>query len=118
MPSPDFTEVAKAADLAPGAKKVIVVDGERYVLVNLDGEFAAILDECGHASGLLSKGKLEGDVIVCPRHFARYDLRTGALVDGPLADDVPVCQVEVEDGAVYLKPPAELSSDRTRSRYG
>ena len=118
MPPPDFTEVAKAADLAPGARKVIVVDGERYVLVNLDSEFAAILDECGHASGLLSKGKLEGDVIVCPRHFARYDFRTGALVDGPPAANVPVCEVEVEDGAVYLKPPAEICSNRSRSRYG
>lgn len=113
MPSPDFTEVAKTTEVAPGDKKVVVLEGERYVLVNLDGEFAAILDECGHAMGLLSKGKLEGDVIVCPRHFARYDLRTGALVDGPLADDVPVCEVVVEEGTIYLKPPAELAAPKS-----
>ena len=117
MPPPDYIEAAKTADVAPGEKKVVVVEGERYVLVNLEGEFAAILDECGHATGLLSKGKLEGDVIVCPRHFARYDLRTGALVDGPLADDVPVCEVLVEEGTVYLKPPAELGSPKSNWRY-
>ena len=117
MPPPDYTDVAKITDVAPGEKKVVVIEGERYVLVNLDGEFAAILDECGHATALLSKGKLEGDVIVCPRHFARYDLRTGALVEGPLAEDVPVCEVLVEEGTVYLKPPAELGSPKSYSRY-
>ena len=117
MPPPDYTDVAKITDVGPGEKKVVVIEGERYVLVNLDGEFAAILDECGHATALLSKGKLEGDVIVCPRHFARYDLRTGALVDGPLAEDVPVCEVLVEEGTVYLKPPAELGSPKSYSRY-
>ena len=118
MPPPDYTEAAKTTDVAPGKKKVVVIEGERYVLVNLDGEFAAILDECGHATALLSKGKLEGDVIVCPRHFARYNLRTGALVFGPLADDVPVCEVLVEEGTVYLKPPAELGSPKSDMRYG
>ena len=59
MPPPDYTDVAKITDVAPGEKKVVVIEGERYVLVNLDGEFAAILDECGHATALLSKGKLE-----------------------------------------------------------
>ena len=117
MPPPDYTDVAKITDVGPGEKKVVVIEGERYVLVNLDGEFAAILDECGHATALLSKGKLEGDVIVCPRHFARYDLRTGALVDGPLAEDVPVCEVLVEEGTVYLKPPAELGSPKSYLRY-
>ena len=117
MPSPDFTEVAKITELAPGQKKIVAVDGERYVLVNLGGEFAAILDECGHASGLLSKGKLEGNVIVCPRHFARYDLRTGTLVEGPMAEDVPVCTVLIEGDTVYLKAPIEHEQRRSNWRY-
>ena len=117
MPPPDYTEVAKTTDVSPGEKKVVVIDDERYVLVNLDGEFAAILDECGHATAMLSKGNLEGDLIVCPRHFARYDLRTGALVEGPLAEDVPVCEVLVEEETIYLKPPADLGSPKTYWRY-
>ena len=105
MPPPDFTEVAKVSDVSPGEMKVVVVDRERYILVNLAGEFFAIRDECGHAFGLFSKGWLEDDVVVCPRHYARYDLRTGALVDGPLANDVPIGEVLIEDSTVYLKPP-------------
>ena len=117
MPPPDFVEVAKTTDVEPGQKTVVAVDDERYVLVNLGGEFAAILDECGHASGILSKGKLEGHVIVCPRHFARYDLRTGTLVDGPLADDVPVCEVLIEGDTVYLRAPHEDAQRSPNLRY-
>ena len=105
MPPPDFTDVAKVSDVSPGEMKVVMVDRERYILVNLAGDFFSIRDECGHAFGLLSKGWLEDDLVVCPRHYARYDLRTGALVDGPLAKDVPACQVLVEDDTIYLKPP-------------
>ena len=117
MPPPDFVEVAKTTDVEPGQKKIVAIDGERYVLVNLDGEFAAILDECGHANGMLSKGKLEGYVIVCPRHFARYDLRTGSLIDGPLADDVPVCETLVEGNTVYLRAPQDHEQRKTNWRH-
>ncbi len=107
MPPPEYVEVAKVTDVEPGRMKVVAIDDERYVLVNLDGEFAAILDQCGHANGMLSRGKLEGNIIVCPRHFARYDLRTGYLVDGPLSEDVPVCEVVVEGDAIFVKAPQE-----------
>src|SRR5207248_4356859 len=54
-------------------------------------------DLCGHDWAPLSRGKLEGHVVVCPRHFARYDVRTGQLLSGPLADDVPVYEVRIEE---------------------
>jgi len=62
--------------------KMVVADRERLLLVNMAGLFYAISDECGHDWAPLSRGKLEGYVVVCPRHFARYDVRTGQLLSG------------------------------------
>jgi len=48
----------------------------------------ALSDVCGHQRASLSKGRLEGYVLECPLHFARYDVRTGALLSGPVVEDI------------------------------
>ena len=98
-----FVPVAKVSELSPGQMKMVVADRERLLLVNMAGTFYAISDTCGHDWAPLSRGKLEGHVVVCPRHFARYDVRTGQLLSGPLADDVPVYEVRIDEDTVYVK---------------
>jgi nitrite reductase/ring-hydroxylating ferredoxin subunit len=98
-----FVPVAKVAELAPGQMKWVAVDRERVLLANVEGTFYALGDACGHQRAPLSKGKLEGHVVECPLHFARYDVRTGALLSGPLATDVPTYEVRVETETVYVR---------------
>jgi nitrite reductase/ring-hydroxylating ferredoxin subunit len=99
-----FATVAKVSDLAPGQMKWVVLDRERVLLANVDGTFYALSDACGHQRAPLSKGKLEGHVVECPLHFAQFDVRTGALLSGPVAADVPSYEVRVEADTVYVKP--------------
>ena len=98
-----FVPVAKVAELSPGQMKMVVADRERLLLANVNGTFYAISDECGHDWASLSRGKLEEYVVRCPRHFARFDVRTGQLLSGPLAEDVPVYEVRIEEDTVYVK---------------
>jgi nitrite reductase/ring-hydroxylating ferredoxin subunit len=98
-----FVAVAAASDLAPGAMKWVVVERERVLLANVDGMFYALRDACGHRQEPLSKGTLEGHVVECPLHFATFDVRTGKLMSGPVAEDVPTYAVEVKDDTVYVK---------------
>jgi nitrite reductase/ring-hydroxylating ferredoxin subunit len=98
-----FVPVAQVSELSPGQMKMVVADRERLLLVNMAGTFYVISDACGHDWAPLSRGKLEGHVVVCPRHFARYDVRTGQLLSGPVADDVPIYEVRIEEDTVYVK---------------
>jgi nitrite reductase/ring-hydroxylating ferredoxin subunit len=98
-----FVPVAKTSELAPGEMKWVAVDHERVVLANVDGFFHALRDVCGHRNAPLSRGTLQGHLIECPLHFAQFDMRTGELVNGPVSTAVPVYQVRVEGGTVYLK---------------
>jgi len=79
----DFVEVARASELPPGAMKRVKVDGRRVCLANVNGEFYALKDECGHQKSALSKGTLDGTVVECPLHFARFDVTTGKSISGP-----------------------------------
>ena len=95
--------VTATSELPPGTMKWVVVDRERVLIANVEGVFYALRDACGHRQAPLSKGTLEGYVIECPLHFATFDVRTGKLLSGPVAEDVPIYAVEVKDDTVYVK---------------
>ncbi len=106
-----FTAVARVGDLAPGEMKFVAVDRERVVLANVEGAFYALRDVCGHRNAPLSRGRLDGCVIECPLHFAQFDIRTGKLVDGPVSADIPVYEVRIEGGTIYLNGSGQLSDE-------
>jgi nitrite reductase/ring-hydroxylating ferredoxin subunit len=102
----DFVPVKKVSELSPGKMTWVSVEGERVLLTNVDGMYYALEDVCGHQRVALSRGLLEGHEVECPLHFARFDVRTGELINGPISDDVRTYDVRVEDDTVYVKRDA------------
>ncbi len=100
-----WLDVANIEELTPGTRRVIDVDGVAVAVFNLGGEFFAIRDECPHDGGELANGELEGEVIICPRHGARFSVRTGAVLGPPAYEDVRTFQVRVADGKVQVMVP-------------
>jgi nitrite reductase/ring-hydroxylating ferredoxin subunit len=98
-----FVPVGKTTDLQPGRLKWVAVDRERVLLVNVDGAYYALKDQCGHQRAPLFRGKLQGYVVECPLHFACFDVRTGAPLSGPVAANVPIYEVRIEGETVYVK---------------
>ncbi|HEY8539561.1 MAG TPA: non-heme iron oxygenase ferredoxin subunit [Steroidobacteraceae bacterium] len=75
--------VAPADQIADGDYAQVEVDGVTVAVFNIGGTFYAIEDTCTHDGGELAGGALEGDVVICPRHGARFCLRTGAALSPP-----------------------------------
>jgi nitrite reductase/ring-hydroxylating ferredoxin subunit len=83
---------------------VAVVDGREIALARLpDGTWSAFDNDCTHEECPLADGDLIGDRIVCYCHGSEFDLRTGAVVEGPAEDPLPVYPVRVEDGELYVQ---------------
>jgi nitrite reductase/ring-hydroxylating ferredoxin subunit len=101
--SDGFVAVAKIGDVPLGGMTVVAIDRERIMLANVDGQFFAMRDMCGHRNAPLSRGRLEGCIVECPLHFAQFDVRSGKLIDGPISADVPVYEVRVEGDTVFVK---------------
>lgn len=74
---PNFVKVASKSDLNPGENKVVEVDGEQVALFNVGGEFFAIHNTCPHRGGPLGEGFLEGEVVTCPWHGWRFNVKNG-----------------------------------------
>ncbi len=100
----DFIKVARTSDLAPGEKMLVEYQGSRVGLFNVEGEFYAIHDICTHDGGPLVEGELHGEVIVCPRHGARFDVKTGAVRTLPAFAPVPTYQVKIEGHDILIAP--------------
>ena len=99
---PDLIKIADAASVEPGRVRYVEVDGRRLALCNADGDFYLIDDVCTHDGGSLDQGELFGFEIECPRHGARFDVRTGRVRRLPAIIPVKTYPVQVEDGAVMV----------------
>lgn len=99
----EFVKVARVEDIQPGEKRIYEVDGILIVLVNLHGEFYAIEDTCTHDGGPLGEGEMQNGHLICPRHGARFDIRTGAALSLPAVDPTPTYEVRVQDGDIYVE---------------
>jgi len=98
-----FVKVGRADELRPGEKKIYEVDGILVVVVNLDGEYFCVEDVCTHDGGPLGEGKLDDGQLVCPRHGARFDVRTGDALTLPAFEPVATYQVKVQDGDLLIE---------------
>ncbi len=99
----NWIRVCAEGELLPGEFRV-VYDGDVAIAVyNIDGAWYAIEDVCTHDGGELAGGERHGFEIECPRHGARFDLRTGAALCPPAYTPVATFPVKVENGAVYTR---------------
>jgi 3-phenylpropionate/trans-cinnamate dioxygenase ferredoxin component len=99
----DWVDVAPASEFTPGTWRSVDVDGTLVAVFNLDGAFYAIEDVCTHDGGILTGGSIEGDQIICPRHGARFSIKTGAVLGPPAYEDVGTFPVRVEAGRVQVR---------------
>lgn len=99
---PEFINAARRADLPPGAKLLTEIDGRPIALFNVDGSYYAIDDVCTHDGGPLAEGDLEGCEIRCPRHGARFDVRTGKALCLPAVEPVTTHVVEVRGNDLWV----------------
>ena len=101
-----YVKVASIGEIGPGeSKRVFPERGEYIVLCNVAGSYHAIKDACTHDGGILGFGDLDGDLLECPRHGARFDVKTGEAVSPPAVKAVLTYPVRVrgEDVEVGLE---------------
>jgi len=99
----EFVKVAKADDVPAGQVKIYNVDGRQIALCHVGGEYYAIDDVCTHDAGPLGEGELDGYEIECPRHGARFDVKTGRALTLPAVMPVKAYAVRVEGDDIEVQ---------------
>ena len=99
----DWIDVKRADALVPNEPEIVEIDDTNVAVFNVGGAFFAIQDVCTHDGEELTGGPIEGDEIICPRHGARFCIRTGAALSPPAYEPVHCFPVRVLDGIVQIR---------------
>ncbi|MFM8733864.1 MAG: Rieske 2Fe-2S domain-containing protein [Pirellulales bacterium] len=104
-----FVRVADAAEIPDPGKTLVEVDGDMVAVFHVAGVFYALDDVCTHDGGPLADGELRDHKIACPRHGAKFDIRTGAALSMPAVRPTRAHDVKVEDGGVWVRLRTEAN---------
>lgn len=95
--------VGASTDFPEGELRLVQASGMPVLMVRRGGRLHAISNTCSHAGGPLNEGTLEGDIVVCPWHASRFDVRTGKVCGGPATFSQPALRVLEVDGQVSVE---------------
>jgi nitrite reductase/ring-hydroxylating ferredoxin subunit len=96
--------VARTTDVPPGAMLGADLGGERILIANVGGELFAMRATCNHMGGPLDEGTLEGNVVTCPLHSSKWDVKTGSMLEftRPLPPE-PTYKVTVKGDEILVE---------------
>jgi 3-phenylpropionate/trans-cinnamate dioxygenase ferredoxin subunit len=99
----EFITVATTQELPNSGDRIVIeIDEHAIAVFNVDHKYYAIEDLCTHDDGPLADGILDGAEIECPRHGARFDVRTGKVLRFPAIKDVPRYEVRLQGDEIQL----------------
>lgn len=101
----DWIDVAPQQDFADGEYHVVEVEGVLIAVFRLGDEYYAIEDVCPHDYECLTGGEVAGEVIVCPRHGAKFSIKTGAVLAPPAYEGIVTFPVQAVGGMVQVRDP-------------
>lgn len=85
-----YLKICKDAEVTEGRVKTVTTRHGRVGLTRVNGQVCAFEDICTHDDGPLAEGELDGEEIICPRHGARFNMRTGQATKMPATEDIEV----------------------------
>ena len=98
-----FVTVARTEDIEVGGSKRVIIGDYRLAIFHTEDGYYVIDDTCSHAEASLSEGCLSGHIVQCPRHGAKFDIKTGKALSLPAFKPVASYRVQVQNGEIQVE---------------
>ena len=99
----EFVKVAQTGDIPEGKLKGYEIGFTRFVIAHTADGFYAVIDECSHDQAPISDGRVRGCEIMCTRHGARFDLKTGDVTHPPAVAPIETLEVKINGDDIFVK---------------
>jgi 3-phenylpropionate/trans-cinnamate dioxygenase ferredoxin subunit len=105
-----YKKISEVENIPINEMRKFSIDEKEVLIANINGKFYAINNRCTHAGGDLSKGKLEGTIVQCPRHGSKFNIQTGEAISGPKilflkfnTENIKTYEIKKENGNLMIK---------------
>jgi len=98
----NIEKVADKDALQPGERLSLVIDDVPALLIRVGDDYYCIEDTCSHDGQAMTDGPIADGEITCPRHGARFDVKTGAVLSMPATEPIDTFAVEIRDDGIYV----------------
>lgn len=95
--------LCRIEDIPNGKQKLFDVDGKTLVAIRLNEKVYVVTNQCSHQDKRLHGGRVQGEVLNCPFHAAKFCLKTGKALSGPAIHPIEVHDVFIDDGEVSIE---------------
>ena len=101
----DFLSVARLSEIPDPGKVLVEVEERLVVLFRVGSRVYCIDDVCTHDGGPLSEGALDAAActVACPRHGAKFDIRSGKALTMPATKPTAAHEVKVEGDEIFVR---------------
>lgn len=103
MGEDEFQFIAKADEIEEGKGRPFVIGDHRIALVRYEDTLYALDDLCPHADASLAFGPVKDGCLICPWHYAEFDLKTGDALSGPVTRGIRTYDLKIVDGDILVK---------------
>lgn len=98
----DYKKAASLGDLNDGEAKKIEIGNKKIALFKIKGGYFATDDACTHEKASISEGEIDGDIVTCPHHGARFDIKTGQALSLPAMFPLKTYQVKIDGNDIKI----------------
>jgi 3-phenylpropionate/trans-cinnamate dioxygenase ferredoxin component len=99
----EWEHIAGTNEIAVGGRKSVVVDDLPALLLRIGDEYFCIEDTCTHDGQAMTNGEVHDHEITCPRHGARFDIRTGKALCMPATEPVQTFELEIREDGIFAR---------------
>ncbi len=103
----EYYTVASIEEIEEGNGLLVEIGDRTVIIYKVQGQFFAIGDICSHDGGPLHEGDLDEYIITCPRHGAKFDVRSGKVLSLPAVVDIPTFPVRVVGNTIEVGIPKD-----------
>lgn len=100
---PEWVAVINESEFPPNGRKAFVIQGIPVAIFKLNNSYYAIHNQCTHENFPLDDGELEADLIICPRHGAKFCIKTGEVKSAPAFEDLTTYPLRIENGVIQIQ---------------
>lgn len=98
-----YVKMADTSEIPKNRMKVFEVNGREILITNVEGKFYAVSNRCPHMGYPLYLGSLNGKILTCGFHHAKFDVTTGKVLSPPPREPLKTFRIKIQNAAVLVE---------------